>query len=473
MKLTIRKKKFLVFITILTSAFIIGMISYISMKSFYNQVLQVSNISLNCVDIAHQISKDLANYRIKELKYLLAKNEIEKKDVQEKELKPIEQQIDSNLLKYQRIAICEEERKLIDDITSLWDKYNKESEAIINLSIKGKQDEALTLLKGQSRDTFEKASKTSDKLVKYNQSYSDIVKKMSSTIFFKAMLEALLKILIITIISSITGYSIYKNINKSISSVIKISEEVSKEELQINTSVYSKDEFDIISTNFNKMIDNLKALIMRIDTTSQQLGASSQELSSTTEENVKVIEQISTNMHELAQQTNLLSLNAAIEAARAREQGKGYTVFIDEIRKLAIQSTSAAKEITEIIEKIRSGTKKSVEPMYKGKDKDDTSLTVMNLKVKAFEKILTTIDSTLIQVEKATSSINEMLKTNDKVNKNIKKALDIDEYSTASTENKESAIEEDFSSMNQISTSAEILADLSKQLQELINSLKL
>jgi methyl-accepting chemotaxis protein len=130
-------------------------------------------------------------------------------------------------------------------------------------------------------------------------------------------------------------------------------------------------------------------------------------------------------IEDIADQTNLLALNAAIEAARAGEQGRGFAVVADEVRALAERTTRATKEIGEMIKAIQRETKGAVTAMEQGVHQVEAGTEEAAKSGQALQDILAQINDVAMQVSQVATAAEEQTATTGEISNNMQQITEV------------------------------------------------
>ncbi|WP_349238809.1 methyl-accepting chemotaxis protein [Niallia sp. Man26] len=252
-----------------------------------------------------------------------------------------------------------------------------------------------------------------------------------------------------------------EGINNVTASTEKISENAEKvAQTASSTAEASKEglqNIEEVTAQMNSINTNVGNLAMSIDTL---------------EGRIKEIGEITKAITDISSQTNLLALNAAIEAARAGEQGKGFAVVADEVRKLAEQSAQSAEQITSLIGQIQGDTRVTIQSMSSAKNEVDLGLNIVKNAGESFGKIEVSVLDLVSLFENVFISLKELKENTEVINVSVMEVNSMAGEAAANTENVSAATEEQVASMEEIAASSSSLANLAESLQELIRKFK-
>ncbi len=164
-------------------------------------------------------------------------------------------------------------------------------------------------------------------------------------------------------------------------------------------------------------------------------------------------------IEDIADQTNLLALNAAIEAARAGEQGRGFAVVADEVRALAERTTRATREIGEMIKAIQSETKGAVVAMEQGVRQVEAGTIEAGKSGDALRHILDQVNDVAMQVNQIATAAEEQTATTSEISNNMQQITQV--------------VQDTASGAHESATAANQLSGNAEELQRLVSQFKM
>jgi methyl-accepting chemotaxis protein len=212
------------------------------------------------------------------------------------------------------------------------------------------------------------------------------------------------------------------------------------------------------AANETRSVDDLVQEGQRVVTDSM---SSTEALAAAIEDSARMLDKVDTDtqaigtvlevIRDIAEQTNLLALNAAIEAARAGEQGRGFAVVADEVRSLAQRSQQSTQEIRVIIESLQSGTRQAVTTMHSGLERSHESVNEARRASSALDAIAASMGKLSDMTTEIAAAMEQQRSVSEEVNRNIVGIRDVANDTAAQS--------------NQLTAAVQALEDLAAGLQ--------
>lgn len=552
MKLSIRKKMWMGFGTVNFLLLFISIIAFFSINDITNKYKMMNKDNVEKINLVNEIEYVQKEVEAYILEYITFGQQqlIDKMNASMERGTEAREQLLATITDAEALNIME-------SLESATLAYNNAANEVIKVKDSGGYYEGSLELMRLNNAT---ATTNLNQIIDYvEQNVSQTQNDLDGYQAFSNML-----VLIISVITILLGLIIATVISRNISNPIKKVtnglEKVASGNLSIDTiNVKNKDEVGKMAETFNKMLADLKGIVLSVRNSSSQLAASAEQLSASSEESLassqmvatSVDHQLKTSNHqvnlmdtsvlslknlnlglnqiaknnedmllssnevndlvtkgasvvsevaiqmntihetfnettekmkemeklsydiqnvtalitEVSEQTNLLALNAAIEAARAGEYGKGFAVVADEVRKLAQQSRRSAEEITKMLNHIQDATGAAVHTISNGGTKVNKGLIKTNESLEVFHAIEESVQAVAVKVKSVSKAIEEIHAMADSVTESVVQVQTLAKDAAVLSTDSSAATEQQLAVTQEITSSAQSLANLAESLQ--------
>lgn len=295
------KAKLITSFTVLVCLLIgLGSFANYSLSEVNSKTVEITDSWMEGTRILNNIGTNLDKIRREELNHLIERDTNKmtaiEKDI-EKDVLSVNNEVEEyrkliDNMEYNSQEEKEKDITAINEIEKLYQDYYGISKEVIKFSRAGDQIQGGDLVRGRSFEVYAALANKVQGLVSFNNDGAKAAKLESNEIYKSNRLYSNIIMVVAFIIAVAVAYFMVRDIRKSILELMRVSEAVSKGDLNVQAEVYSNDELGKLSTEYNGMIGSIKALISQIQKTSSQVAAASEELTASADQSAQVTQQI-------------------------------------------------------------------------------------------------------------------------------------------------------------------------------------
>ena len=259
------------------------------------------------------------------------------------------------------------------------------------------------------------------------------------------------------------------NLSEAMNKLKELASSLGEISLEINT-------MEKESTSIRSMADDGTEKINYVVKSMEDMRESFEEMSSgikVLDDNIIEINSISETINNVAKQTNLLSLNAAIEASRANEAGNGFAVVANEVKKLAEQTLESSEIIAKLIKNISNNSKMVSDTAMKSIDKFEEQSEIISNTIVAFDTIVNQINVVIPKINNVSTIIKNTNTIKDKVMNNVQNISSESEELSASVEEVTQSVEEQSATIVDLSGLSDRLHETARDMIEAVKHFKI
>ncbi len=251
--------------------------------------------------------------------------------------------------------------------------------------------------------------------------------------------------------------------------VTKLTKDMKDLALKASTTADLTKEVGVISETGSKSASEADFRMSKIISVTNESAKKIKELADRSGEITAVLDVI----RKIADQTNLLALNAAIEAARAGEAGRGFAVVADEVKRLAEGSAKSSEEIDNLIKQIQDDARATVQSIEGGSKEISEGRLVIDKALKALNEIASKVKEVSVNVLDVANTTQAQVVEIEQLSKSASEIAAVSEQNASATEEASAATEQQTAGTQEIAASVQKMASMADQLSKIASGFKL